>query len=230
MHKLRPFFWFLLLALLLAPTPSVAQGPPISYPPETELVRGVVDIRGTATHPDFWKYELAATPFGTQNWFNITVSETPVQDGVLASWNTQTVPDGTYTLRLRVVHRDGNYDEFKVQRVLVANSLPTDTPTPEISPTPTDTPTPKPPTATPVILTPEIPTPTPAPTATPTSAGAATGEDGGSGGETSVIQLAQQALHGFLRGARAVLALFLAVGLFFGIKNLLTWLYYRFLV
>ncbi|NOZ72368.1 MAG: hypothetical protein GXP38_10740 [Chloroflexi bacterium] len=230
MHKPYHFFWLLLLAILLVPAPTIAQGPPISYPPETELVRGVVDIRGTATHPDFWKYELAAAPYGTQNWFNITVSEIPVQDGVLGSWNTQTVPDGTYTLRLRVVHRDGNYDEFKVQRILVANSLPTETPTPEISPTPTVTPTPIPPTATPVFITPEIPTPTPAATPTPTSLAAADNGNSGSGGENSPLQLAQQAVRGFLRGASIVLAIFLAVGFFFGVKNLLTWLYYRFLV
>ncbi len=216
----------LLLVLFLFARAAVAQGPPISYPPETELIRGVVEIRGTATHADFWKYELAAAPFGTENWFNIIISETPVVDGILARWDTQTVPDGTYTLRLRVVRRDGNYDEFKVQRVLVANALPTDTPTPAVTPTATATPTPKPPTATPVIIEVEIPTPTPAPTDTPVIE--APEESGGGGSSLIPADLGQQIKDGTRRGVSIVLIAFLAVGLFFGIKNALTWLYYRF--
>ncbi len=227
MMKKYVLFSLLLLAAFVVARKTIAQGPPISYPPETELIRGVVEVRGTATHADFWKYEVAAAPFGTENWFNIFISETPVVDGVLARWDTQTVPDGTYTLRLRVVRRDGNYDEFKVQRVLVANSLPTDTPTPEVSPSPTVTPTPIPPTATPVFVTPDIPTPTPAPTATPTPlALASTGSDGGLG---SASQIIEQTKSGVKYGAGAVLAIFVTIGIFFGVKNLLTWLYYRFL-
>ncbi|NOZ48836.1 MAG: hypothetical protein GXP37_02155 [Chloroflexi bacterium] len=229
MTKRFPVLLLLFLALLVLARPGIAQGPPISYPPETEVIRGVVEIRGTATHADFWKYELKAAPFGTQNWFDIITSETPVVDDVLARWDTQTVPDGTYTLRLRIVRRDGNYDEFRVQRLLVANSLPTDTPTPEVSPSPTTTPTPVPLTATPVILTPEIPTPTPAPTATPALAPAENTPFGGVGGSISTAELAQQAIDGSKKGVGIVLAVFLAVGIFFGVKNLLTWFYYRFL-
>lgn len=99
----------IVLTLLSLGLPLVfAQSSGISYPPETEVVRGVIEIRGTAADAAFWKYELAAAPFGTQNWFNIAVSETPVTNGVLGVWNTGTVQDGTYTLRLRVVKRDGN--------------------------------------------------------------------------------------------------------------------------
>ena len=208
-----------------------AQGSGINYPPETEVVRGVIEIRGTAANADFWKYELAAAPYGTQNWFNITVSETPVTNGVLGVWNTGTVQDGTYTLRLRVVKRDGNYDEFTTQRVLVGNALPSPTPTADVSPTATLTPTSEPPTATPVIVTPDLPTPTPAPTETPTPSG--TGDEGGDsgagGGQESAGDLLQTAIDAFFNGARIVLAVFLAIGFFFAVKHILTWLYYRFL-
>lgn len=230
-------FAFLSLSLLLlASSPAaLAQGGPISYPPETEVVRGVIEIRGTAVHPEFWKYELAAAPFGTGNWFNLGVSETPVQNGVLGRWDTNTVPDGTYTLRLRIVRRDGNYDEFTVQRVLVGNAAPAATATPAESPTPTPTPTREPPTATPVVITPDIPTPTlaPLPTVTPLP-----GADGGDSGEPesgpstaeTLSSLAGRAAAAFVQGARLVLLVFLVVGVFFAVKHALTWLYYRFLV
>lgn len=233
----RTFSLFLLLTLgliLARGEAARAQTPPISYPPETELIRGVIEIRGTAAHPEFWKYELAAAPFGTQNWFNLGVSETSVQNGVLGRWDTNTVTDGTYSLRIRIVKRDGNYDEYLVQRVLVGNTAPEATPTPAESPTPTITPTPEPPTATPVVVTPDIPTATPVPTNTPAPAAASgsteAGDEGGAAGEGETLAaLAQRSADAFVQGARIVLLAFLVVGLFFGVKYILTWLYYRFL-
>ena len=209
----------------------------ITYPPETEVLRGSVQIKGTAAHPDFWKYELAAAPQGTENWFYITGAESPVENGVLGVWDTRTVPDGPYTIRLRVVRRDGNYDEYFVRNVIVANTAPVATPTPEVTPTPTSTPTPKPPTATPVQLTPNIPTPTPAPTNTPVAGAAAAGQDEDSGDDDSASSKASELINllgmmknAFVKGALYVILVFLAVGFFFAIKNLLTWLYVRFIL
>lgn len=225
--------FLLLVGGVLAWPRLLAQSSGITYPPETEALRGVVEIRGTAVHPEFWKYELAAAPFGTQNYFVITVVEEQVVNGVLGRWDTRSVGDGPYTLRLRVVRRDGNYDEYFVMRLQVANTEPPPTPTPAATPTPTVTPTPQPPTATPVVLTPVIPTPTPAPTASPTvtPAVAAVADDGGLlPGVEDLGSLLSRLTAAFLRGARLVLLAFLAVGVFFGVKNALTWVYYRFIV
>jgi len=210
----------------------MAQGSGINFPPETEVLRGVTEIRGTTTHPAFWKYELAAAPTGTQNWFNIAVSETPVANGVLGLWDTRSVSDGTYSIRLRIVKRDGNYDEYFVVRTQVANTGSVNTPTPQETPTPTITPTPKPATATPVVLTPQIPTTTPAPEATATPRGpqvANAGDAAGGQGE-SLSSVASRMGRAFLRGVRVVLGIFVVVGVFFGVKSLLTWLYYRLVV
>jgi hypothetical protein len=227
----RPGLFLLCLlgaaVVLMAPRLS-AQSSGITYPPETEALRGVVEIRGTAVHPEFWKYELAAAPFGTQNYFVIAVVEEQVVNGVLARWDTRSVGDGPYTLRLRVVRRDGNYDEYFVMRLQVANAEPPPTPTPVATPTPTITPTPPPPTATPVVLTPVIPTPTPLATASPTATPAvAAATDRSLPGMTDIGSLATRLTASFWRGARLVLLAFLAVGVFFGVKNLLTWVYYR---
>lgn len=234
MKRLLPLLVFVLLFLVWGR--AVAQGPGINFPPETEVLRGVTEIRGTTTHPDFWKYELAAAPTGTQNWFNIAVSETPVANGVLGLWDTRSVSDGTYSIRLRLVKRDGNYDEYFVVRTQVANTGPVDTPAPQETSTPTITPTPRPATATPVVLTPEIPTATPAPEATATPRGAlvastgdTTGGQGGNQGE-SLASVASRMGRAFLRGARIVLGIFIIVGVFFGVKSLITWLYYRLVV
>jgi len=193
-----------------------------------------VPISGIATHPNFWKYEVhyAPEPNPGNQWFLIGVHEQPVIDGVLDVWDTTVIPDGTYSLRLRVVRRDGNYDEYFVRQLLVANQLPTETPTPATPPTPTATPTPLP-TPTPVkVEQPSIPTPTPAPSPSPTPAIGPTGEEG-QGGVLGALGLPglsdalspRALLAAFLVGAKYAAVVMIAVGAFFAFKTVLMWLW-----
>lgn len=144
----------------------------ITSPRDGAVVRGVVSIIGTATHPDFWKYEVyyAPEPNPTDQWVFVgIVHETAVINGPLETWNTNFIPDGVYALRLRVVRRDGNYFEYTAHNISVANTRPTDTPTPDATPTPEATPTPPLPTFTPEIVQPPTSTPRPQPTSIPTT-------------------------------------------------------------
>jgi hypothetical protein len=156
-----------LLASASAAPPGQQPVAKITSPRDNSKVRGQVLIMGTATHPEFWKYEVAygPEPNPTDQWPLIgAVHESQVAEGVLERWDTNLLPDGVYSLRLRVARRDGNYDEFFVRGVVVANKVPTETPTPAVTPTPTQTPTPLPPTPTVLIEQPTIaPTPTPRP-------------------------------------------------------------------
>jgi hypothetical protein len=143
-----------------------AQVPGIISPRDNAVVAGSVAILGTATHPEFWKYELYFSPMARQEWVFVgQVHEKAVVNGQLEIWHTQTVPDGAYQLRLRVVRRDGNYDEYFVRNISVSNTTPTVTPTLEATPTRAFTPTPMPPTPTIVVEQPQLPTATPKPTA-----------------------------------------------------------------
>jgi cell division septation protein DedD len=160
---------FLVVIIEAAPGRSPQEQEPeavITSPRDRAVVRGRVSIQGTATHPEFWKYEVAYGPEPNpgDQWTLIgVVHETPVVDNVLETWDTTLLPDGNYSLRLRVVRRDGNYQEYFVREIAVANAEPTDTPTPEVTPTPTNTPTPLPPTPTIIIELPVLPSPTPRP-------------------------------------------------------------------
>jgi hypothetical protein len=91
--------------------------------------------------------------------------------GRLALWDTTVIPDGQYSLRLRLVRLDGNYDEYFVRGIQVVNARPVATPTQEATPTPSG-PT-EIPTATPtiVIAVPTVLSPTPRPTDTPLPTG-----------------------------------------------------------
>lgn len=147
-----------------------AQVPGIASPRDNAVVAGPVAIQGTAAHPEFWKYELYFSPMARQEWVFIgQVHETAVINGQLEIWHTHTVPDGAYQLRLRVVRRDGNYDEYFVRNISVSNTVPTATPTLEATPTRASTRTPQPPTPTIVVEQPKLPTPTPKPTADQTT-------------------------------------------------------------
>jgi hypothetical protein len=189
----------------------------ITTPMDRATVRGLVPIEGIATHPQFQKYEVhyGPEPNPGDQWAPVTGSpfSVPVVQGRLALWDTTVIPDGVYSLRLRLVRLDGNYDEYFVRGIQVGNAKPTETPTPAASPTPagpTKTPSPTP---TIVIGVPTVASPTPRPTSTPlpTAPPTATPER---------LDLPFQNVSGAACwGARLTLIAFAGVGLFFALKG-----------
>jgi len=66
----------------------------------------VVAIQGIATDARFTSYRVDARTSGSGSWTASTVlaqSSTQVTNGTLATWDTTTLPDGSYDLRLSVV-------------------------------------------------------------------------------------------------------------------------------
>ena len=82
---------------------------------------------------------------------------------LLETWDTTVVPDGSYSIRVRVVDKTGNYREIFANGVLVANTAPTATRVPTSTPAPTETYTPA---ATPTFSVPTAPLAQPSPTPT----------------------------------------------------------------
>ncbi len=168
----------LLCVLLRSSQPARAQDQGVAVmttPLEGAVVSGLVPIAGSATHPEFRRYEVAFaySPNPTDTWFLIgEAATTPVANDVLARWDTSQVSDGLYVLRLRVFYGNDTFLETLVPNVRVQNATPTPAPpatlTPEAGlPTATSAPTQA------VILLPPTSTPRPSPTA------AAAGPDGG---------------------------------------------------
>ena len=188
----------------------------ITSPAMNAVVRGTVLIQGSASHPNFWKYEvhMAPEPNPSNQWSVLGIHENAVINGNLETWDTATVPDGSYSLLLRVVDRTGNYQEYFVRQISVSNTSPTETPMPTATRAPTQTPLPR---ATPTVLVIEQPTmdiapATPTPTlARPTRAPA-----------VSVPTLDLDAWKdAFLLGAGAMGAIFLLLGLIYLIRRIL---------
>ncbi len=217
------------LVLLVAPALRILAAPPevppaqvsgqISSPRDRASVRGLVPIEGSATHQQFQKYELhyGPEPNPGDQWTPIGGSPftAPVVQGRLALWDTTIIPDGLYSLRLRVVRLDGNYDEYFVRGVQVGNAQPTETPRPVATRTPEEpTNTPEP-TVTVVIGVPTVSSPTPRPTSTPfpTAPPTDTPEplDLPFGGVSEAA----------CWGAGATIAVFVGIGLFFALKAIM---------
>src|SRR5512146_2788596 len=162
----RTWLFILLITLILAALsgPGAAAAPPaqgdqavITSPQNNAVVRGQVAIVGSATHSQFqfYKIEFAGEPVVGEAWAIVgAIHQQQVTNGQLETWDTSQLPDGSYTPRLRVVRQDGNYSEYSVVQIVVANAQPTETPTPAVTATskpPTVTPTALPPTPTIII-------------------------------------------------------------------------------
>jgi hypothetical protein len=166
----------LMLALLIVASPGWAAPLPqwrsvITYPEPGMTVGGIVEIRGIATHANLDSYQVRYAT-GTKvvadtAWVDIVMLvPNPVDNGVLCTWDTTTLPDGPYVLALAVwgVDDPGNPHLHYVEHVIIDNTLlPTTEPTPEQLPTVAAGPT-----QTPVsIAQPATPTPRPSPTPMP---------------------------------------------------------------
>jgi hypothetical protein len=106
----------------------------IDAPVAGQVVQGSLVIRGSTGTEEFQSYEVGFSyeDDPTDTWFLIQESTSPVQDDVLAEWDTTTITDGEYTLRLVVTSTDGAQVKLSVNNLRVRNYTPieTDTPTP----------------------------------------------------------------------------------------------------
>ena len=164
MKKLLCLLPFLLL-MIAAQHATVA----VTSPAPNEALRGEVNIIGSTDAPNFvsaqldFAYASDITPVGGQagTWFPLETLSQPVFDSPLYTWDTTSISDGDYILRLRVFISDGTVQEVTVPITLLNDSVPTPTlaptstpesvsaqiPTPFLlaaSPTPTDVPRPTP--------------------------------------------------------------------------------------
>ena len=224
------------IPVLAAP---LAQGPkPVITQPEPDAaVRGTVQIVGSATHPQFQRYELYYAPSpvpGDNAWIFIGDAHFQQQPaGLLGTWATNGLPDGGYALKVRVVRQDGNYTDSDPRRVIVANRRPVESPTPAVTQAPTqEPPTPLPvPTVAIVAPTVQLPrgsvTPTlqarTTPTPTPLTGDVRTTPAASTGSLLDTQRLVDAAQ----KAATYTVGLFVVVGAFFAVKGVLAWIWHK---
>jgi hypothetical protein len=173
--------------------------PQISSPQEGSALQGVVTITGSTNVDGFDSAEISFSydDETSANWFLIQRSTDPVESGALASWDTTTIADGVYRIRLSVHLKNGQTLETITSRLRVRNysAVETSTPAPQSSVMPASTPT--------------LPMVTRTPRATPSPA------------PTNPARITPQGLEiSLIQGVLAGLAGFLALGIYLFIRHL----------
>jgi hypothetical protein len=109
----------------------------IVYPRVGDSVQGIVEISGTLATSSFNYAEVffAYAAVDNLNWFMIGRIDQPVSSGLIARWDTTTITDGVYQLKLRVHNRDESVEELIINPVIVRNYsiIPTNTPVAEVT-------------------------------------------------------------------------------------------------
>jgi len=107
----------------------------IASPADGEFLFGVVDVMGTAMVTDgslnSWILDFARGEHPPSGYTPITISSTPVEDGLLGTWDTTARDDGIYTLRLRVT--DTNAITLETSVVVTLDNTQPDAPTVQIN-------------------------------------------------------------------------------------------------
>jgi hypothetical protein len=190
-HLLLPL---LLLLIAAQDSPPVA----ITSPAPDEVLSGLVTITGRVDIVSFVSVQLqfayASNP--TDTWFTIQTFSQPVVDATPATWDTTSITDGDYVLRLRANFEDGTFQEATVP-IKIGN---------DAFPTPTAEPTSTPDEALGLVPTPFLlaasPTPAEVPRPTPTALPA------------NPVSLERKEIYASIgRGALVILGLFALAGL-----------------
>lgn len=134
---IRRWILFSIGLALLLPTLNIysqTDGVEIRSPQPVSLLRGTVDIVGTANVPaqngffvQFRALNTDLTPVGGERalWSPATLpSPTVVIDDLLGTWNTTLVPDGIYELELVVNRTNGEPIRTRLSPLRVANTTP----------------------------------------------------------------------------------------------------------
>jgi hypothetical protein len=118
MHKL--FLIFVLIPFLnpIFSLPHQLDIVRISSPKEGEILQGNIYIEGTISGSTFQFAEISFQYQDSQssNWFQIGTIDTPIVDDTIVVWDTSTIADGIY--RIRVV---AHYENDRVQEAIINN-------------------------------------------------------------------------------------------------------------
>ena len=198
--KLRFLLLFGLILVAAQESPPIA----ITSPAPADILRGQVTITGKVDVPSFVSVQLdfAYVSNPTNTWFTIQTFSQPLLDSTLVTWDTTSITDGDYVLRLRVNFEDGTSQEVTVPIKIGNDALPTPTIEPSSTPEPESVLIPTP------FLLAASPTPTEVPRPTPTALPA------------NPVSLGQNQIYTSLgRGALVILGLFVLAGIIFRVRR-----------
>jgi hypothetical protein len=104
-------------------SPQASLDAEITSPRDGDVLKGIIEIIGTAAGENFATAELAYAYADSENpsWFVIAQIGVPLNVATLAVWDTTTISDGDYRLMLTVNYTDGSSSQYIVERLQVRN-------------------------------------------------------------------------------------------------------------
>jgi hypothetical protein len=130
MHRLLFALWtfFFVIGPLRVPAQQVV----IVSPHPGEALQGQVIISGTTDLEGFQSYtvDFAYQQDATGTWFPIYQGKDVVKAGALATWDTTTISDGVYRVRVMVFLTDGRAVQTVISGLRVRNYTAVETSTP----------------------------------------------------------------------------------------------------
>jgi hypothetical protein len=111
---------------------QVTEHPQVSSPKPGDVLIGKVNITGSTDVLDFQSAEVSFRYEGDSGdtWYLIQQSSDAVKDGTLAVWDTSTIADGIYRLRVSVILADNRTAEVVIPDLRVRNYSTVETATP----------------------------------------------------------------------------------------------------
>jgi len=101
----------------------------ISSPQTGDIIQGQVSVIGTSQIDGFIAADVEFSYSGSNRiWYMLKSSQEAVSDGELAMWDTTTITDGDYILRLTVHLQDGRDMTYEVEDLRVRNYTAVTTP------------------------------------------------------------------------------------------------------
>ncbi|MBW6471691.1 MAG: hypothetical protein K0B14_01085 [Anaerolineaceae bacterium] len=100
----------------------------IQTPVDGDYLQGSVQIIGTVTGTGLQTAEISFRyqDSQSQSWFVISQINSPVVDDILATWDTSTIADGVYQIRVLAVYENGREQEKIINNLNVRNYTPFD--------------------------------------------------------------------------------------------------------
>jgi hypothetical protein len=105
----------------------------ITNPLQGQALQGQISIQGAVVAQNFSsaQIEFSYIEDQTDTWFLISDLEQPVDYDVIAMWDTSTITDGNYNIRITVHTQDGQKNSMLISNLRVRNYNPIETNTPQ---------------------------------------------------------------------------------------------------
>jgi len=120
------FLAIVVLTVVSTMAEVTSTGIEIQTPQAADVLKGSVEVKGSVSESGFISASLyyAYADTTVETWFLIQTISQPVTDGVLAIWDTSSISDGNYKLKLSVLRKSGEIQEVVVDHLQVRNYTP----------------------------------------------------------------------------------------------------------